>query len=97
MLLLVFDQVMQLALGSARHSARCQVASTFVKASLLSTGFLRNMTKSIRQPIPCLVYGCIDMLSRNISIPPESILLLNMLSTLSLLNAHFLLLGNWPV
>ena len=58
-------------LGSARYFARCQVASTFLKSSLLSSGFLPDESKSIWQPTPCLGWlgFCIDLSSGNISIP----------------------------
>ena len=63
------------SLCSARDFARCQVASTFVKSSLLSSGFLPNESKSIWKPTPCLVWlgFRIDLPSRNISNPPERI------------------------
>jgi len=55
--------------------ARCQVASTYVKSSLLSSGFLPNEGKAIWQPTPCFVWlgFCIDLSSHDISIPPERI------------------------
>ena len=62
-------------LNSARHFASCRVAATFIKSSLLSSGFLSNESKSIWQPTPCLVWlgFSIDLSSRSISIPPERI------------------------
>ena len=54
-------------------------------------------SESIWQPTPCLVWLGTDFSNRNISIPPERISSAEHVSTLSMLNTHFLLLENWPV
>jgi len=98
------DQNASHVMGSiaiSQKTGRCQVASTFVESSHLSSGFLPNESKSIWQPTPCLVWlgFCVDLTSRNISIPPERICNAEhvIYSIRAQFNTHFLLLGNWPV